>query len=74
MLKAYWAMDSNAMLGKLVASREYAFADGVNVRNLLRDLGMLVLWNSEQDGYDLDDFIRLVGWLKRQIGKSEWSG
>ena len=59
--KAGKLVREDSKCGKLVASREYAFADGVNVRNLLRDLGMLVLWNSKQKGYDLDDFIQLVG-------------
>jgi len=38
----------------------------MNVRNLLRDLGMLILWNSEQKAYDLDDLIQLVETSNRQ--------
>jgi hypothetical protein len=52
--------------GKIFASREYVFADGMNVRNLLRDLGMLILWNTEQKGYDFDDLIQLVETSNRQ--------
>jgi hypothetical protein len=37
-----------------------------NVRNLQRDLGMLMLWNSKQKGYDLDDLIQLVETSNRQ--------
>jgi hypothetical protein len=47
--------------GKIFTSRAHVFADGVNVRNVQRDLGMLILWNSKQREYDLDDFIQLVG-------------
>jgi hypothetical protein len=52
--------------GKIFTSREHIFADGVNVRNLQRDLGMLMLWNSKQKGYDLDDLIQLVETSNRQ--------
>jgi hypothetical protein len=52
--------------GKIFTSREHIFADGMNVRNLLRDLGMLILWNSKQEGYDLDDLIQLVETSNRQ--------
>jgi len=64
--KAGKLVREDSTFGKLFASREYVFADGVNVRNLLRDLGMLVLWNSEQKGYDLDDLIQLVETSNRQ--------
>lgn len=52
--------------GRIIASREHIFANGVNVRNLLRDLGKLILWNSEQKGYDLDDLIQMVETSNRQ--------
>ncbi len=52
--------------GKIIASREHIYVNGVNVRNLLRDLGKLVLWNSEQKGYDLDTLIQLVETSNRQ--------
>ncbi len=52
--------------GKIVTSREHIFADGVNVWNLQRDLGMLILWNSKQKGYDLNDLIPLVETSNRQ--------
>ena len=32
----------------------------------VRDLGMLMLWNSKQKGYDLDDLIQLVETSNRQ--------
>jgi len=52
--------------GKIFTSREHIFAYGTNVRNLQRDLGMLILWNSKQKGYDLDDLIQLVETSNRQ--------
>ena len=52
--------------GRIFTSREHIFADGVNVRNLQRDLGMLILWNSKQKGYDIDDLIQLVETSNRQ--------
>ena len=52
--------------GKIFTSREHIFADGMNVRNLQRDLGMLILWNSKQKGYDIDDLIQLVETSNRQ--------
>jgi hypothetical protein len=52
--------------GKIFTSREHIFADGMNVRNLQRDLGMLMLWNSKQREYNLDDLIQLVEISNRQ--------
>jgi len=52
--------------GRIFTSREHIFADGVNVRNLQRDLGMLILWNSKQKGYALDDLIQMVEISNRQ--------
>ncbi len=52
--------------GRIIASREHIFADGVDVRNLLRDLGKLILWNSDQKKYDLDDLIQMVETSNRQ--------
>jgi hypothetical protein len=52
--------------GRIIASREHIYINGVNVRNLLRDLGKLILWNSEQKGYDLDTLIQLVETSNRQ--------
>ena len=52
--------------GIIFTSREHIFADGVNVRNLQRDLGMLILWNSKQKGYALDDLIPMVEISNRQ--------
>jgi hypothetical protein len=51
---------SNSEFGKIFTSREHIFADGVNARNLQRDLRMHIVWNSKQKGYDLDDLIQLV--------------
>jgi hypothetical protein len=64
--KAGKLVREDSEFGKIFASREYVFADGVNARNLLRDLGMLILWNTEQRGYDLDDLIQLVETSNRQ--------
>jgi hypothetical protein len=52
--------------GKIFTSREHIFAEGMNVWNLQRDLGMLILWNSKQRGYDLDVLIRMVETSNRQ--------
>jgi hypothetical protein len=52
--------------GKIFTSREHIFVDGMNVWNLQRDLGMLIIWNSKQKGYDLDDLIQLVETSNRQ--------
>ncbi len=55
LIEGTYPMDLNSVqeFGKIFASREYVIVDGVNVRNLLRDLGMLILWNTEQKGYDI---------------------
>ncbi len=52
--------------GRAIASREHIFANGADVRKLLRDLGKLILWNNEQKGYDLDDLIQMVETSNRQ--------
>jgi hypothetical protein len=52
--------------GRIIANREHIYINGVNVRSLLRDLGRLSLWNSEQKGYDLDALIQLVETSNRQ--------
>jgi hypothetical protein len=52
--------------GKIICSREHIYVNGVNIRNLLRDIGKLVLWNSEQKGYDMDTVIQLVETSNRQ--------
>jgi hypothetical protein len=52
--------------GRIIATREHIYVNGVNVRSLLRDLGRLILWNSEQRGYDLDALIQLVETSNRQ--------
>jgi hypothetical protein len=52
--------------GRIIATREHIFVNGVNVRNLLRDLGRLILWNTEQKGYGLDALIQLVETSNRQ--------
>jgi hypothetical protein len=57
---------SDSEFGRIFTSRGHIFTDGVNVWNLQRDLGMLMLWNSKQKGYDLDDFIQLVETSNRQ--------
>ncbi len=52
--------------GSIIATRGHIYVNGINVRNLLRDLGRLILWNSEQKGYDLDALIQLVETSNRQ--------
>jgi hypothetical protein len=52
--------------GRIFTSREHIFTDGVNIRNLQRDLGMLIHWNSKQKGYDLDDLIQMLEISNRQ--------
>jgi hypothetical protein len=52
--------------GRIIATREHIFVNGVNVRSLLRDLGRLILWNTEQKGYDMDALIQLVETSNRQ--------
>ena len=42
------------------------FVEGVNVCNLLRDLGKLVLWNEGRKNFQLDDLIQLVETSNRQ--------
>ncbi|HWQ96140.1 MAG TPA: hypothetical protein VN368_02085 [Candidatus Methylomirabilis sp.] len=56
----------DAEFGRIIATRQHIYVNGVNVRNLLRDLGKLILWNSEQKGYDLDALIQLVETSNRQ--------
>ncbi len=52
--------------GRIIATRGHIYINGINIRNLLRDLGKLILWNSEQKGYDLDALIQLVETSNRQ--------
>jgi hypothetical protein len=52
--------------GRIIATRGHIYVNGVNVRNLLRDLGKLILWNSVQKDYDLDALIQLVETSNRQ--------
>jgi len=52
--------------GRIIATREHIHINGVNVRSLLRDLGRLILWNSEKKGYDMDALIQLVETSNRQ--------
>jgi hypothetical protein len=53
-------------MGKIIASREHIFVNDVNVRKLLRDLGELILWNSEQKNFDMGSLIQLVETSNRQ--------
>ena len=53
-------------IGKIIASREHIFVNDVNVRKILRDLGELILWNSEQKNFDMDSLIQLVETSNRQ--------
>jgi hypothetical protein len=52
--------------GRIIATRQHIYVNGVNLRNLLRDLGKLILWNSERKGYELDPLIQLVETSNRQ--------
>jgi hypothetical protein len=56
----------DAAYGRLIASRKHIFVDGVNVCNLLRDLGKLVLWNVGQNNFQLDNLIQLIETSNRQ--------
>jgi hypothetical protein len=53
-------------IGKIIASREHIFINDVNVRKLLRDLGELILWNSQNWDFDMDYLIQLVETSNRQ--------
>jgi hypothetical protein len=66
MNKAGKLIREDSEIGKIIASREHILANGVNIRNLLRDLGVLVLWNTEQKGCNLDELIQLVETSNRQ--------
>ncbi len=52
--------------GRIIATRQHIYVNGVNLRNMLRDLGKLILWNSERKGYELDPLIQLVETSNRQ--------
>lgn len=41
-------------------SRKHVFVEGVNVCNLLRDTGKLVLWNEGQKNFQIEDLIQLI--------------
>jgi hypothetical protein len=64
--KAGKLVREDSEFGRIITSREHIFADGVDVRILLRDLGKLILWNDEQKGYDMDDLIQMVETSNRQ--------
>jgi hypothetical protein len=64
--KAGKLVREDSEFGRIITSREYIFANGVDVRKLLLDLGKLILWNNEQKGYDLDDLIQMVETSNRQ--------
>jgi hypothetical protein len=52
--------------GRLIESRKHVFVGGVNVCNLLRDRGELVLWNEGGKNFQIDDFIQLIETSNRQ--------
>jgi hypothetical protein len=64
--KAGKLVREDSEFGRIITSREHIFANGVDVRILLRDLGKLILWNDTQKGYDLDDLIQMVETSNRQ--------
>jgi len=47
-------------LGRVMAMREYVYVDKLNVRNLVRDLGYLILKNVSQLGFPIDDICNAV--------------
>ena len=47
-------------LGRVLAMREYVYVDKLNVRNLVRDLGYLILKNVSQLGFPIDDICNAV--------------
>ncbi len=59
-------MREDPAYGRLIASRKHVFVDGVNVCNLLRDLGKLILWNVGQNDIQLDNLIQLIETSNRQ--------
>jgi hypothetical protein len=64
--KAGKLVREDSEFGRIITSREHIFVNSVDIRNLLRDLGKLILWNNEQKGYDLDDIIQMVETSNRQ--------
>jgi hypothetical protein len=64
--KAGKLVREDSEFGRIITSREHIFANGVDVRKLLRDLGKLILWNNEQKGYNLDNLIQMVETSNRQ--------
>jgi hypothetical protein len=57
---------SDPSTGRMLASRQHCYVDGVNVRRLLEDLGSLVLWAQRQQGIRLDHLAQLIETSNRQ--------
>ena len=47
-------------LGRVLAMREQVYVDKLNVRNLVKDLGYLILKNVSQLGFPIDDICNAV--------------
>ena len=47
-------------LGRVLAMREHVYVDKLNVRNLVKDLGYLILKNVSQLGFPIDDICNAV--------------
>ena len=53
-------------MGRMLASHQHCYVEGVNVRRLLEDLGSLVLWAQRQQGIRLDHLAQLIETSNRQ--------
>ena len=47
-------------IGRVLAMREHVYVDKLNVRNLVKDLGYLILKNVSQLGFPIDDICNAV--------------
>jgi hypothetical protein len=57
---------SDPSLGRMLASRQHVYVEGVNIRRLLEDLGSLVLWAQQRQGIKLDHLAYLIETSNRQ--------
>ena len=53
-------------MGRMLASHQHYYVDGVNVYRLLEDLGSLVLWTQRRQGIKLDHLAQLIETSNRQ--------
>ena len=47
-------------LGRIISSRKHIYVDGVDVRDLIEDLGSLILWNVAKTKLNIDNICQLV--------------